>query len=78
MPFTPEQKRRLMRAYAPVLFLHRGERFVPISPTAYLERAALWDDNSPGADLRESWGRPMGSGLDASGSRARRCCGRVS
>ena len=58
MPFTPEQKRRLMRAYAPVLFLHRGERFVPISPTAYLERAALWDDNSPGAHLRENWGRP--------------------
>ena len=40
VPFTPEQKRRLMRAYAPVLFLHRGERFVPISPAAYLERAA--------------------------------------
>ena len=58
MPFTLEQKRRLMRAYAPVLFLHRGERFVPISPAAYLERAALWDDNSPGADLRENWGRP--------------------
>ena len=32
MPFTLEQKRRLMRAYAPVLFLHRGERFVPVSP----------------------------------------------
>ena len=58
MPFTLEQKRRLMRAYAPVLFLHQAERFVPVSPAAYLERAALWDDNAPGADLRENWGRP--------------------
>jgi hypothetical protein len=46
VPFTLEQKRRLMRAYAPVLFLHRGERFVPVSPAAYLERSALWDDNA--------------------------------
>jgi len=58
VPFTLEQKRRLMRAYAPVLFLHRSERFVPVSPAAYLDRAALWDDSSPGADLRENWGRP--------------------
>ena len=58
MPFTLQQKRRLMRAYAPVLFLHQGERFVPVSPAAYLDRAALWDDSSPGTDLRENWGRP--------------------
>ena len=53
MPFTPDQKLRLMAAYAPVLFLHRDERFVPVSPAAYLERAALWDDISPGAPARE-------------------------
>ena len=55
MPFTLKEKRRLMRAYAPVLFLHGGERFVPVSPSAYLDRAALWDDQSPGAHLRENW-----------------------
>jgi len=48
-----------MRAYAPVLYLHRDERFVPVSPTAYLERAALWDDAAPGSHLQESWGHPI-------------------
>ena len=62
MPFTPEQKLRLMAAYAPVLYLHRSERFVPVSPPAYLERAALWDDNAPGSHLREGWGHPTGGG----------------
>ena len=62
MPFTPAQKLRLMAAYAPVLYLHRDERFVPISPTAYLERAALWDDLAPGSHLRESWGHPTEGG----------------
>jgi hypothetical protein len=52
-----------MRAYAPVLYLHRDERFVPVSPTAYLERAALWDDTAPGSHLRESWGHPIVEGL---------------
>jgi len=60
--FTPEQKLRLMAAYAPVLYLHRSERFVPVSPSAYLERAALWDDNAPGSHLREGWGHPTGGG----------------
>jgi hypothetical protein len=60
MPFTLQERRRLMRAYAPVLFLHGGERFVPVSPSAYLDRAALWDDNSPGFHLRENWGHPAG------------------
>ncbi len=62
VPFTPAQKLRLMAAYAPVLYLHRDERFVPISPTAYLERAALWDDLAPGSHLRESWGHPTEGG----------------
>jgi hypothetical protein len=57
MPFTLEQKRRLMRAYAPVLFLHESESFVPISPVAYLERAALWNDEGPGSHRRELWGQ---------------------
>jgi hypothetical protein len=51
-----------MRAYAPVLYLHRDERFVPVSPTAYLERAALWDDSAPDAHLRERWGHPTMEG----------------
>jgi hypothetical protein len=64
VPFTPEQKLRLMAAYAPVLYLHRSERFVPVSPTAYLQSAALWDDLAPGSHLRESWGHPTeGGGL---------------
>lgn len=58
MPFTQAQKLRLMRAYAPVLYLHERERFVPISPTAYLERASLWDDQRPGSHRREFWGHP--------------------
>ena len=62
MPFTPEQKRRIMRAYAPVLFLHQSESFVPISPTAYLERAALWNDEGPGTHRRELWGQPPTTG----------------
>ena len=74
MPFTLEQKRRLMRAYAPVLFLHQSERFVPVSPAAYLDRAALWDDNTPGADLRENWGRPSTAEVFPRD----RCCDRVS
>jgi hypothetical protein len=57
MPFTPEQKRRLMRAYAPVLFLHGSESFVPVSPSAYLERAALWNDEGPASHRRELWGQ---------------------
>ena len=62
MPFTLEQKRRLMRAYAPVLFLHQSELFVPISPSAYLERAALWNDEGPGSHRRELWGQAPTTG----------------
>jgi hypothetical protein len=65
VPFTPEQRLRLMRAYAPVLYLHRDELFVPVSPTAYLERAALWDDAAPGSHLRESWGHPIVEGMSS-------------
>ena len=58
-----------MAAYAPVLYLHRDERFVPISPTASFERAALWDDLARGSHLRESWGHPTegGGGLGGGG-----------
>jgi hypothetical protein len=67
MPFTPEQKQRLMRAYAPVLFLHGSEPFVPISPSAYLERSALWSDSGPGSHRRELWGEiPGGGGIPTS------------
>lgn len=62
MPFTREQKLRLMRAYAPVLFLHGGEGFVPMSPAAYLENSGLWDDSLPGSHRREFWGRPLVDG----------------
>lgn len=67
MPFMPEQKQRLMRAYAPVLFLHGSEPFVPISPSGYLERSALWSDSGPGSHRRELWGEiPGGGGIPTS------------
>ena len=81
VPFTPAQKLRLMAAYAPVLYLHRDERFVPISPTAYLERAALWDDLAPGRTCARAGAIRLreAAALDRRRrSRARRCCGRAS
>lgn len=59
MPFTQQQKRRLMLAYEPILLLEERERFVPISPAAYIERAALWSNSDPAAHRKELWGKPQ-------------------
>jgi hypothetical protein len=62
MPFTQEQKRRLMMAYEPVVLLEERERFVPVAPAAYIERSALWSNADPAAHKKELWGQPQGVG----------------
>lgn len=54
MALTSEQRIRLIREYAPILFFHPEERFVPIHPLAFINQSALWRGNSTGK--KEGWG----------------------
>lgn len=59
MDLTPEQKRRLIETYEPILYFHKDERWTPVKPEAYVESSALYctqpaDKNS--RHDKENWG----------------------
>ena len=46
----------LVRRFEPILYLAKGERFVPSDCKRYLERSALWNSGKP-RDAKTSWGQ---------------------
>jgi hypothetical protein len=52
---THDEQVRLALIYEPLLFLHRDEKFEPISPDRYMTNSAMWC-NQPVEGVRESWG----------------------
>jgi hypothetical protein len=50
----------LAAKFAPILFFHPQESFLPIDPKAYLQKAALWSAAVP-FDAKSSWGGSAGA-----------------
>lgn len=46
---------RLARRFAPILFLHRQERLVPVNAQRYVEQAAMWKTTKPPIDEKNNW-----------------------
>lgn len=57
MSLTTKEHKRIEKIYAPALLLEKRERFVPIAPAAYVERAALWSNADPAAHDKQIWGK---------------------
>lgn len=55
MALTPAQKMAIAAHYAPILYFHPDERFFPIRPEYYIQRAALWRGH-PDTDKKGDWG----------------------
>jgi hypothetical protein len=55
MALTQQQKIAIAHAYAPILYFHPEEEFVPIRPEFYFGAAALWE-GSPPTDMKKDWG----------------------
>lgn len=58
MALTAQQRISLIRAYAPIVFLHPQEQFVPIRPDVYLKHSSLWRGNGTGEKAGWGLGRP--------------------
>lgn len=56
MPLSTDDKIALVKKYAPILFFHPEEKFVPIAPEAYISLSALWSGQPPD-DKKENWGK---------------------
>jgi hypothetical protein len=56
MSLTSQQKIALFRAYAPILYFHPDERFVPVNPAVYIQSSSLWN-GQPGDDDKNHWGQ---------------------
>jgi hypothetical protein len=59
MALTQQQRIALAQAYAPILYFHPDEQFVPLRPEAYLNAAALWEgktEGHPATDQKKDWG----------------------
>jgi hypothetical protein len=54
MVLTAKQQILLLNEYAPILFFHPEERFVPIRPDVFMLQSALWRGNATGT--KEGWG----------------------
>jgi hypothetical protein len=55
MALSPADKMRIASAYAPILYFHTDEAFVPIKPESFLKAAALWRAQ-PATDTKTDWG----------------------
>lgn len=59
MALTLQQKKDLIQAYEPILYLHPDEPFHPVHGHTYVESSALWVSQPAGAESRhrkENWG----------------------
>jgi hypothetical protein len=59
MALTQQQRIALAGAYAPILYFHADEAFVPLRPEHYLNAAALWEGKTegyPATDMKKDWG----------------------
>jgi hypothetical protein len=55
MALTQQQKIAIAQAYAPLLYFHPEEEFVPIHPEFYIKGSALWEGLPP-TDQKKDWG----------------------
>ncbi|SDH35942.1 hypothetical protein SAMN05421505_114137 [Sinosporangium album] len=59
MPLSPSAKADLVARFTPLLYLSPQEPDYPVSPSDYVERAALWNSYPPHHD-KATWGRLSG------------------
>jgi hypothetical protein len=52
---TNDEKAKLAEIYEPILFMHRDEKYEPISPARYMTGCAMWV-NKPAGNDRSKWG----------------------
>jgi len=52
MPLSQEQKIQLIKAYEPILYFHKDEKFTPVKPEVYMQNSALWCSQPGGPESR--------------------------
>lgn len=55
MALTHAQRMQIADVYAPVMYFHPEERFLPIRPDSYIRKCALWRGDG---GRKEQWGNP--------------------